>query len=204
VLIVLTVALGAVSLALNRSASGDREHITTTRTTSVQLGARGAAVLGQRVLRACLVPAPVLPAPQTAVADSDSGVIVQRDPGGVIAQAEACPQRQTDGRRDLTTAQRSRADAAGRRVDQAVSQAIFSPAAPPPDQVAALRQALDRAGYRDIVVRVARPGDPALPGSLLYAVGDGPYCVIGVRVVATGSVSERVDGRLPDGRCLAS
>lgn len=71
------------------------------------------------------------------------------------------------------------------------------PFAPAPDQVGA---ALVAAGFPDTVVRPARLTDPAPVGSLLFAVGIGPACVLGYDMPGGGS--QWVVGRLPDDHCL--
>jgi hypothetical protein len=63
------------------------------------------------------------------------------------------------------------------------------------------RAVLLAAGFQDVVVRLARPGDPAPEGVLEYAVGAGQACVVGWRVAKSPGLLY-VAGRLPSGTCL--
>jgi hypothetical protein len=67
---------------------------------------------------------------------------------------------------------------------------------------AGLERALRAAGFSDVAARLARPDDPAPPGAVLFAVGDGPVCLVGYQTGTPDGGSERLTGRLPDGRCL--
>jgi hypothetical protein len=62
--------------------------------------------------------------------------------------------------------------------------------------------ALRRAGFTDSVARVARTDDPAPPGIVVYAVGDGPACIVGY-TDGTSTLGRYIAGRRPDGTCLA-
>lgn len=64
----------------------------------------------------------------------------------------------------------------------------------------ALARALRDAGFPNATVRMARPGDPAPVGSVLYAVPVGSACILGYDQGGGGSVN--VVGRLLGGRCL--
>ncbi|MFI5937465.1 hypothetical protein [Actinoplanes sp. NPDC051494] len=76
---------------------------------------------------------------------------------------------------------------------------------PTESDVRVARSGLTEAGFPDHVVRLARPGDPAPEGALLYAVKIGDVCVIGdtetVPRTSRGSSFE-ILGPLPDGSCL--
>lgn len=65
-----------------------------------------------------------------------------------------------------------------------------------------VRQALNAAGYQEVVVRLALASDPAPVGSLLLAVPVGAACVVPY-VERGGLPTGRVAGRLRDGGCLA-
>jgi hypothetical protein len=193
-LIGLTAVLSAVSVAVNRSAATDRADEPEVRSVSAVAIDSTARLPGQRI--ACAVR--IQPAPGQVGRTADETDIAVRADGC----AHVVSGRQ---RRVLTAEQRRQADAVGRRVDQALSRVALDPSAPLSDHVGALQAALRVAGYRDTVVRLARPDDTmAVPGSVVYAVGDGPFCLLGYRIASTGTVSEHVDGRLPDGRCLAA
>jgi hypothetical protein len=69
-----------------------------------------------------------------------------------------------------------------------------------PPSSSEVRQALTGAGYRDALVRVARPDDPAPRGSVLVAVPAGAACVV---IHHNGYPHRTVAGRLPDGSCLS-
>jgi hypothetical protein len=70
---------------------------------------------------------------------------------------------------------------------------------------AKVRQALTTGGYPDAVVRLARDGDPSVPGALLYAVRVGDACVFGdVTPAPAERWHEWYAGLLPDGRCLTA
>ncbi len=69
-----------------------------------------------------------------------------------------------------------------------------------PPSSSEVRQALTAAGYRDALVRVARPDDPAPRGSVLVAVPAGAACVV---IHHNGYPHRTVAGRLPDGSCLS-
>ncbi|BCJ67695.1 hypothetical protein [Polymorphospora rubra] len=63
-----------------------------------------------------------------------------------------------------------------------------------------VRAAIVAAGHPDPVVQIALAGDPAPPGTVLYAVPVYGTCVIGH--LGGGSHDLQVVGPLPDGRCL--
>ncbi|MEV0730224.1 hypothetical protein [Polymorphospora sp. NPDC050346] len=64
-----------------------------------------------------------------------------------------------------------------------------------------VRAAIVAAGHPDPVVQIALAGDPAPPGTVLFAVPVYETCVIGH--LGGGSHDLQVVGPLPDGRCLA-
>lgn len=119
-------------------------------------------------------------------------------------------------RRPITAAQRAQAEATGRAVEKALL------AVPYPDEpgncdatactmtsrpanetdVAAVRAALTKAGFPTATVRLARPTDPAAPGSILYAVPAGPACILGYQT-PDGAGSHTVVGPLPPNACLS-
>ena len=68
--------------------------------------------------------------------------------------------------------------------------------------VEGMRQALFAAGFRDFIVRLARPGDIAPVGAAVYGVGAGPACVLGLESDGIAGDTAFVAGRLPDGSCL--
>jgi hypothetical protein len=76
--------------------------------------------------------------------------------------------------------------------------------APTAADVDASQRGLRDAGFGDVVVRIARPHDPAPTGSLLYAVAVGAgTCVVGhVADLPGGSGTGFVAGALPDGTCI--
>jgi hypothetical protein len=190
----LTAALAIVSLVVNRAAGGGQPDVPSNAASAVT--GQGSAVLVAGRL-GCTFPGP-LPGEQVAVAYSNLDVYPYPRPATCLGQVRV----RVEARAGLSTEQRRQADGVGRRVEQAVSRAVLNPDAPASDQVRTLLRALRQAGYRDAVVRVARADDIAVHGSIVYAAGDGPFCVIGYRAVATGGTGERVDGRLSDGRCI--
>ena len=72
------------------------------------------------------------------------------------------------------------------------------------EQVTRVQRALTGAGYTDTVVRLARQGDPTVPGALLWAVRIGDVCVLGDVSGPDRRWHEWYAGLLPDGRCLAA
>jgi hypothetical protein len=80
---------------------------------------------------------------------------------------------------------------------RALPQRPPMPTAATADQV---RRALLNARYADVTVRLARPDDPAPPGSLLWSVRIGPGCLIGVDGPWSNGV--RAESALPGGHCL--
>ncbi|WP_372433672.1 DUF6993 domain-containing protein [Micromonospora coerulea] len=84
-----------------------------------------------------------------------------------------------------------------RRPDEPCSLTYTPPTA---DQV---RRALVEAGYRDVVVRTAKMGDPAPLASVLIAVPVGPSCVV-VHIRQDSTAASSISGNLPDGRCLGA
>ena len=78
--------------------------------------------------------------------------------------------------------------------------AEIPPVVSAPRTLAPIRAALHRAGFRTPLVRLARPEDPAPPGSVVYAVSAGQACVIGYQ--GRQRATARAVGRLPSGSCL--
>jgi hypothetical protein len=77
------------------------------------------------------------------------------------------------------------------------------PHPPTTADVETARSALVRLGYPGIVVRIARPDDPAPAGALIYAARVGPVCVVGHRETVPGGPGQHtVMGLLPGDRCL--
>ncbi|MCW3820577.1 hypothetical protein ONA91_39715 [Micromonospora sp. DR5-3] len=78
------------------------------------------------------------------------------------------------------------------------------PSHPPTEQdVKTARLWLGRTGASAVDARLAREGDPAPVGSLLYAAQFGTVCVVGyVESVPGGAGAQRTVGLLPDGDCL--
>lgn len=69
-----------------------------------------------------------------------------------------------------------------------------------PPTAGQVRAALKKAGYATVVVRTARPEDPAPAGSLVVAVPAGAECVL---LFADGDGSQSwITGQLPGGTCL--
>jgi hypothetical protein len=112
----------------------------------------------------------------------------------------------------LTEADRSTARAAVPAIQQALPRATEAECPPPgdacairflpadPDQISA---GLAAAGYPDAIVRVARTGDPAPTGAVVFAVPIGEVCVLGYHAPVTGPGDIRIEGQLPGGTCLA-
>jgi hypothetical protein len=70
-----------------------------------------------------------------------------------------------------------------------------------PPTAGQVRAALKKAGYATVVIRTARPDDPAPAGSLLVAVPAGAECVL---LFADGDGSQSwTTGQLPGGTCLS-
>ncbi|MGC3861232.1 hypothetical protein ACPSM1_13705 [Micromonospora chersina] len=75
--------------------------------------------------------------------------------------------------------------------------------APTEQDVKAALLWLARTGASAVDARLAREGDPAPVGSLLYAARIGTVCVVGhVESVPGGVGAQRTVGRLPNGNCL--
>jgi hypothetical protein len=75
---------------------------------------------------------------------------------------------------------------------------------PKQPDVDALRQLLDRLGYRDNVVRLGHPHDTVPEGAMVWAVKLGEACVYGTTSrIPAESIGQIVVGTLPDGTCLA-
>ncbi|MEN3359641.1 MAG: hypothetical protein V7637_3623 [Mycobacteriales bacterium] len=75
------------------------------------------------------------------------------------------------------------------------------PAVPVDEAVRQIRRALLVERYADVIVRVARPVDPAPTGAVVYAVRIDGVCAFGYWLPA-GSSGSQVGGPLPGGRCL--
>jgi hypothetical protein len=69
--------------------------------------------------------------------------------------------------------------------------------------VETVRRALTEAGYNTVVVRLARDGDPARPGALIYAVQFGNACVMGHIMPGPSGRDSWLAGQLKTGGCLA-
>ncbi|MEU7476542.1 hypothetical protein AB0A63_11210 [Lentzea sp. NPDC042327] len=119
-------------------------------------------------------------------------------------------------RTPLTSAQRTAAEQVYNNVQRAMSVDSRCSSAPndrcvvpsrrPPatDDADRRRTALERAGFVNSVVRIARPDDPAPSGALLYAVPVAENaCLVGyVTSVPGGGGGSFLGGLLPHGRCL--
>ena len=100
-------------------------------------------------------------------------------------------------RAPLTAEQR----AAGLEVTIKATSAIESSRrAAPAMTVTELRDTLTAAGFADVMVRMARPADPAPIGSLIYAASSVQACLVGY---VSGRSTAQLVGRLPGGACLA-
>jgi hypothetical protein len=128
--------------------------------------------------------------------------------------AGTCERRRRDyqARRPLTAEQHTQADIAGRKVlvtlppippgptvcDRQVCS--IRPGTIDQAQVDAVRAAMIKANFSNVVVRLAWADDPAPQGSLLYGVPVGAGCVLGYQNGAGGS--RWVAGPLADDGCL--
>jgi hypothetical protein len=72
---------------------------------------------------------------------------------------------------------------------------------PGPADVEAVREALREGGFTDAVVRLARPDDPAMPGSIFFSIPLGDACLLGYMTSLRGGGSRTLAGRLPNGHC---
>jgi hypothetical protein len=72
---------------------------------------------------------------------------------------------------------------------------------PGPADVEAVREALDEAGFTTAVVRLARPNDPAMNGSIFFAIPLSEACFVGYMKSLRGGGSQSLVGRLPNGHC---
>jgi hypothetical protein len=120
-------------------------------------------------------------------------------------------------RAPLSVEQRQRAEAMAQAVERAASSGGWcigritracltrsSSHRPGPEDVDAARRWLARTGASDTTARLARPGDPAPVGSLLWAARVGDACIIGyIDTIPGGGGFFRFAGLLPDGSCLS-
>jgi hypothetical protein len=122
-------------------------------------------------------------------------------------------------RRALSQDQRDAAAAGQRRAEQALDQFDWCVKGLPPQgaecdglgsvgpdagpaAVASLVRALRNAGFADATVRLAEPDDPAVRGSIYFAIPvTDAACFVGNIQSARGGGSQRLVGRLPNGRC---
>jgi hypothetical protein len=130
--------------------------------------------------------------------------------------------RDLSRRRDLTQAQRDALADDQKRAEQALSWPgwCLRPAPPQvaecdrrgltnrvesdhpgPADVEVVRKALDEAGFTTAVVRLARPDDPAVHGSIFFAIPLGDACFVGYMKTAQRGGSRNLVGRLPNGQC---
>jgi hypothetical protein len=63
--------------------------------------------------------------------------------------------------------------------------------------------ALRAAGFTNVAVRPAGPSDPAPAGTIRYAAGVGPACILGWLYPNGSWGGSIVEGQRPDGSCLA-
>lgn len=137
---------------------------------------------------------------------------------GLVPPGRAQGSCATGSRAVLSDAQREHAREAARAIGSTVARADGCPAStdtcaqraarqrlrsPDVGEVEQVRRALADAGYPDAVVRVARADDPAPQDAIVYAVAVGPACVIGHLDGFASDGLPSVEGRLPNGQCLA-
>jgi hypothetical protein len=78
---------------------------------------------------------------------------------------------------------------------------LAEPHHPGPADVQVVRQALDEAGFTTAVVRLARPNDPAMNGSIFFVIPLGEACFVGYMNSLAGGGGHSLVGRLPNGHC---
>ena len=62
---------------------------------------------------------------------------------------------------------------------------------------------LTEAGFTGVMVRRARPDDPARTDAVVYAAAVGAACILVYQVGWDGPGGERIVGKRSDGNCLA-
>jgi hypothetical protein len=152
------------------------------------------------------------------------GCLVQVEPGRAGEAEDYCDRyvRDLSRRGELTQAQRDALAPDQERAEQALRWPgwCIRPAPPHvPDcarrgltnrvesdhpgqaDVEAVRVALHEAGFTTAVVRLARPNDPAVNGSIFFAIPLGEACFVGYLKSLRGGGSQTLVGRLPNGHC---
>ncbi|OLB79378.1 MAG: hypothetical protein AUI14_10495 [Actinobacteria bacterium 13_2_20CM_2_71_6] len=66
-----------------------------------------------------------------------------------------------------------------------------------------VRRTLVADGFTEVTVRLARPDDPVNTGVTIYAVAVGPACIVAYQIYGMLLRRGTVQGRLPDGHCVA-
>jgi hypothetical protein len=150
--------------------------------------------------------------------------LVEVEPGQTDEAEDYCDRyvRDLSRRGDLTQAQRDAAATDQERAQQALRWPgwCVRPAPPQvadcarrglanrvesdhpgPADVEAIREALHEAGFTTAVVRLARPNDPAMNGSIFFAIPIGEACFVGYMKSLGGGGSQTLVGRLPNGHC---
>ncbi len=148
--------------------------------------------------------------PATAPAGASAGASASPPVGSSCAGGDAagCARlaRDAAARIPLTASQRDAALALVPEIRSAIrvsSCAAGEGSCPSDLDIDEARQRLMAAGFTDVTVHVARPDDPAPPGSVIYAVGVGPACVLLDQSSGRGPGGVQVVGKRPDGNCLA-
>jgi hypothetical protein len=75
---------------------------------------------------------------------------------------------------------------------------------PAPLDLVRMADALRAAGFTNVAVRLARPDDPVPAGTIVYAAGVGPACIVGWVYADRGQAGSTVEGQRSDGFCLAT